>query len=105
MCCGTVFKGLVTFAHPHPQIVVDSYLRSVGDPSGSVYALGDCASNPAHPLPCTAQVAEREGRYLAQALNESDPKPFVFKSSGMLAYVGGYKALHDTPVSKSQGLG
>lgn len=62
------------------------------------------------PLLCpTAQVAERQGRYLAKALSHQptaehpEPEPFEFKPWGMLAYVGGYKALHDTPYSKSQG--
>lgn len=56
-----------------------------------------------------AQVAERQGRYLAKALSHQptaehpEPEPFEFKPWGMLAYVGGYKALHDTPYSKSQG--
>ena len=59
-------------------------------------------------MPCTAQAAERQGRYLAQALTDvatkkEEPKPFVFKPWGMLAYVGGYKAIHDLPVDKSQG--
>ncbi len=59
--------------------------------------------------PCTAQVAERQGQYLAKALGHvptSDkplPEEFVFKPWGMLAYVGGYKAIHDTPIDKSQG--
>lgn len=97
-------KNVALDKNSNGQIIIDDYLRAVGDSSRNIYALGDCASNPNHPLPCTAQVAEREGRYLARALSESDPKPFVFKSSGMLAYLGGYKALHDTPVSKSQGF-
>jgi len=74
-----------------------------------VYALGDCAQVMGQTLPCTAQAAERQGKYLAQALgheptNEKpQPDPFVFKPWGMLAYVGGYRALTDTPVAKSQG--
>lgn len=57
----------------------------------------------------SAQVAERQGRYLAKALGHqasaTDPEsePFQFKPWGMLAYVGGYQALHDTPYAKSQG--
>ena len=58
-----------------------------------------------------AQVAERQGRYLAKALShqpspdkpEPEPEPFVYKPWGMLAYVGGYQALHDTPYDKSHG--
>ncbi len=86
---------------------MDGNLRAVSDPSGKVYALGDCASVQDQELPCTAQAAERQGRYLAKALGElvkgGQPEPFVFKPWGMLAYVGGYKALVDTSMSKSQG--
>ena len=88
---------------------MDTYLRAVGDAKGRVYALGDCAQVMGQTLPCTAQAAERQGKYLARALghqptNEKpQPDPFVFKPWGMLAYVGGYRALTDTPMAKSQG--
>ena len=84
---------------------MDAHLKVVrGDARGRVYALGDCAHVEGHSLPCTAQAAERQGRYLAKALSSEQPEPFVFKPWGMLAYVGGYKALHDTPMGKSQGV-
>ena len=95
---------------PQGQIIVDSYLRIAGDPSQRVYALGDCAHIVGQSLPCTAQAAERQGRYLGKALSHQptaekpEPEPFVFKPWGMLAYVGGYKALHDTPVTKGEGM-
>lgn len=88
---------------------MDSHLRATGNTKGRVYALGDCAQVMGQTLPCTAQAAERQGRYLASALghkptNEKlEPDAFEFKPWGMLAYVGGYKALTDTPVAKSQG--
>ena len=54
------------------------------------------------------QVAERQGRYLAKQLanihSGEQYHPFVYKPWGMLAYIGGYKALTDTPVAKSQGM-
>ena len=81
----------------------------MSDPKGLIYALGDCAYVQGQPLPCTAQAAERQGRYLAEALShipsteKPEPKPFVFKPWGMLAYVGGYKAIQDLPVGKTQG--
>lgn len=93
----------------HGQIMVDSHLRVLGESTGRVYALGDCAQIEGHALPCTAQVAERQGRYLARALchqptpGRPEPEPFVYKPWGMLAYVGGYQALHDTPYDKSHG--
>ncbi len=71
-----------------------------------MYALGDCASVEGQELPSTAQATERQGRYLAKALGElaksGQPEVFVFKPWGMLAYVGGYKALMDTSLSKLQ---
>ncbi|GFU12912.1 internal alternative NAD(P)H-ubiquinone oxidoreductase A2, mitochondrial [Nephila pilipes] len=90
------------------QILVDDYLRVLGDPKGDIYALGDCAALESNPLPCTAQVAERQGRYLAKSLNilqkKEQVKPFCFQSSGMLAYIGDYKALTDLPEFKVQGF-
>ena len=90
------------------QINVNSHLQALGDPSGRVYAVGDCAHVEGQDLPCTAQAAERQGRYLAKALGElakgGTPDEFVFKPWGMLAYVGGYRALVDTSMSKSQGI-
>ncbi|XP_060075862.1 uncharacterized protein LOC132555532 [Ylistrum balloti] len=88
------------------QILTDEYLNVLGDSSGSVFALGDCADIETMPLPCTAQVAEREGRYLANQLAKSDPKsePFKFQSMGMLAYIGRYQGLTDVPQVKMQGF-
>ena len=37
------------------QIVMDSHLRVLGDPSGRVHALGDCAQVEGHMLPCTGE--------------------------------------------------
>ncbi len=85
-----------------------------GDPHNSIYALGDCAQTLGHAHPCTAQVAERQGRYLATSLGHTPsgkgggaggelPPEFEFKGWGMLAYVGGYRAIHDTKLDKSQG--
>lgn len=85
------------------QILVDEYLKL---PSlSNVYAIGDCASVIGNDMPCTAQVAEKQGRYLAKALSgkSSLPPPFVFKQAGMLAYIGDYRALADTSVGTSQG--
>ena len=35
-----------------------------------VYALGDCGYIAERPLPCTAQAADQQAKYLARALNE-----------------------------------
>ena len=108
------FTDVLEHAHTinnfqYSQIIVDDHLRAVSDPKGRIYALGDCAQVQGQALPCTAQAAERQGRYLAKALDHialpegPEPEPFVFKPWGMLAYVGGYKAIHDLPVDKSKG--
>ncbi|XP_055950566.1 uncharacterized protein LOC129984664 isoform X2 [Argiope bruennichi] len=99
-------KNIKLHKNPKGQILVDDYLRVLGDLKRNVYALGDCAALESTPLPCTAQVAERQGRYLAKSLNSLEKgeniKPFNFQSSGMLAYIGDYKALTDLPEFKVQ---
>ncbi|XP_025093077.1 probable NADH dehydrogenase isoform X2 [Pomacea canaliculata] len=88
------------------QILTDGHLCMKSDTTGSVFALGDCADIDDYSLPCTAQVAERQGRYLADFLNKGCPphmEPFRFKNMGMLAYIGRYEALVDTPVARLYG--
>lgn len=79
-----------------------------------IYAIGDCAGylegTGKTPLPALAQVAERQGKYLATALNKLGESgharagsgtlapvmsPFVYKHLGSMATVGRYKALVD----------
>ncbi len=68
-----------------------------------MFAIGDCSYIEQAPLPCTAQVAEREGRYLAKALvsyadgKDDAVEPFSWTKLGMLAYIGEYDALADLP--------
>lgn len=69
-----------------------------------IYAIGDCADIKDYPLPCTAQVAEKQGRHLANGLNSGSFKPFRFESMGMLAYIGEYQGLSDMPEVKMQGI-
>ncbi|KAK1325167.1 hypothetical protein QJS10_CPA01g02339 [Acorus calamus] len=97
---------------PGGRIGIDEWLRvpSVED----VFALGDCADREAV-LPALAQVAEREGKYLAGLFNrigkENGGKansiggislgdPFVYQHLGSMASVGRYKALVDLRQSK-----
>lgn len=81
------------------RIRVDERLRVIGRPS--TFAIGDCAAVDDSPLPATAQVAQQQGAHLAESLvrvrRGLDPKPFEFGSQGMLAYIGGGKALADLP--------
>lgn len=91
------------------QLLVDSYLQVKGVADGSVFALGDCAYIEENPLACTAQVAERQGRYLAKCFAQSlDPthnlKPFSWNNMGMLAYVGDYQALAEFEKTKFHGF-
>jgi len=73
-----------------------------------LYALGDCSLLEADPLPATAQVAEQQGHYLAKAfrarLKGKPVAPFTFKNMGMLAYVGGHRAIADLPGVKGSGF-
>ena len=92
------------------QLLVDEYLKVKGIEDGSVFAIGDCSHIEENPYPCTAQVAEREGRYVAMCLGldaqgrGSGVKAFSLQNLGMLAYLGGYQGLADFPTSKLQGF-
>jgi NADH:ubiquinone reductase (non-electrogenic) len=83
----------------------------------SIYALGDCSLIEGAPLPATGQVAEQQGRYLGEVFrnrardlsknNGTRTKPvksFVYKRMGMLAYVGGNRAVADLPGFKARGF-
>eukprot|EP00897_Mesotaenium_endlicherianum_P007733 jgi/Mesen1/6989/ME000364S06163 len=103
------------------RIATDQHLRVVGAPD--VYAIGDCAAYDESlglpPLPCLAQVAEREGAWLAKRLNRMAKEgcaragmtdaedslhlaPFVYKQLGSMASVGSYRALIDVRQAKDQ---
>ncbi len=86
------------------RLAVDAWLRVPGLPG--VFAAGDCAS-PEPPLPATAQVAQQQGKYLARSLPRlavgEEVPPFRFRPQGMLAYIGGGRALADLPQFKWSG--
>lgn len=88
------------------KIIVDGFFHIKG--YEDIYAIGDCCEYENEMYPVTAQVAQQEGRYLAVALNRISKNktvhPFKFKNLGMLAYVGGNKALADTPQYKGSGF-
>lgn len=92
------------------QLLVDQFLRVKGISDGSIFAIGDCSFIETSPYPCTAQVAEREGSYVAKSLGliaqgkASEVEPFSWKNIGMLAYLGDYQGLADFPASKLQGF-
>uniref|UniRef100_A0A7N0VND7 NADH:ubiquinone reductase (non-electrogenic) n=1 Tax=Kalanchoe fedtschenkoi TaxID=63787 RepID=A0A7N0VND7_KALFE len=99
------------------RIGIDEWMRVPG--VEDVFALGDCAGfveKTGRPvLPALAQVAEREGKFLAElfdrigkqnggkahsASNVELGAPFVYRHLGSMASVGGYKALVDLRQSK-----
>ncbi|KAG6570650.1 Internal alternative NAD(P)H-ubiquinone oxidoreductase A1, mitochondrial, partial [Cucurbita argyrosperma subsp. sororia] len=102
---------------PGGRIGIDEWLRvpSVED----VFAIGDCSgfleSTGKQVLPALAQVAERQGKYLAALMNKIGKEggaragsgkdlelgaPFVYKHLGSMATIGRYKALVDLRQSK-----
>lgn len=110
-------KSLELPKAPGGRIGVDEWLRV---PSAEdVFSIGDCSgyleSTGKPVLPALAQVAERQGKYLAGLLNRigeagggransakdiSFGDPFVYKHLGSMATVGRYKALVDLRQSK-----
>ena len=66
----------------------------------SIYVIGDAANyknNIGNPLPGIAPVAIQQGRYLAKKLTSTNPKKniknFKYKDKGMMATIGGFKAI------------
>uniref|UniRef100_A0A7N0U3U6 NADH:ubiquinone reductase (non-electrogenic) n=1 Tax=Kalanchoe fedtschenkoi TaxID=63787 RepID=A0A7N0U3U6_KALFE len=102
---------------PGGRIGIDEWLRV---PSAQdMYAIGDCSgfleSTGRPVLPALAQVAERQGKYLAEQLNKVGKagggranctedvdvgSPFVYRHLGSMATIGRYKALVDLRQSK-----
>ncbi|XP_022342033.2 uncharacterized protein LOC111135886 [Crassostrea virginica] len=97
-------KSLGVDKNRNGQILTDEKLHVIGDPTNNVYALGDCADIKDNSLPCIAQVAERQGEYLANQLCGKDHEKFTFQSRGMLAYIGRYEGVSDIPKIKMQGV-
>jgi len=116
--CGLVVWSAGISQHPfiqkldypkdkHGRILVNQFLQLEKDGTRSVYAMGDCANGTVFTWACTAQVAERQGLYLAKALNNlargRQVDKFTFKSMGMLAYIGERRGLSDLPEYKLKG--
>eukprot|EP00824_Muranothrix_gubernata_P003507 TRINITY_DN14399_c0_g1_i1.p1 TRINITY_DN14399_c0_g1~~TRINITY_DN14399_c0_g1_i1.p1 ORF type:complete len:467 (+),score=88.80 TRINITY_DN14399_c0_g1_i1:28-1401(+) len=87
------------------RILTNEHLQVEGAPD--VFAVGDCAARKDFPDPPNAQVAEQKAEYVATHLNKgmdaSFDDSFVFRPRGMLAYIGGYKAIADLPSYKGKG--
>lgn len=90
------FTKVLTFPKDkYGHILTDQKLQVRESAKNTIFALGDCANIDILPLPSTAQVAERQGKWLASYLNGKTTKDFQFTNFGMLAYVGGYSGLSD----------
>lgn len=91
------------------RLTVDMFFRLKKDENNfyeNIFAAGDCTRMETGELPATAQVAQQQGIFLAKYFNrEMKVKDsFKFKNLGMLAYIGGHKALADTPQFKGTGF-
>ncbi len=92
-------------ADPRGRVVTDEFFRVRG--YRDIYAIGDCGTVEGASLPATAQVAQQQGKYLGRALTRlargTPPAPFRYRNLGMLAYVGGNRALADLQAFKGRG--
>jgi NADH:ubiquinone reductase (H+-translocating) len=109
------------------RIVVDATMRVREEPSrqtpgpgtrstethGQVWAIGDCAavpdaSRPGHSCPPTAQHAIRQGRLVARnvaaALAGGSPRPFRYRTKGVVAELGDTEAVAITLGVRWRGL-
>lgn len=76
-----------------------------------VFAIGDNCKLLSGPLPATAQVANQQAKFLARGLNSSQDTDsysaspgFQFKNMGVMAYIGGAKAVLQGPtVTRGEG--
>lgn len=85
------------------RLIVDEYLK-VDSPCKSIWAIGDCSAERPQPRPATAQVAQQEGKYVARVWSGKTTEPFRYQYKGMLAYVGGARALVDLPIVRTSGI-
>jgi NADH:ubiquinone reductase (non-electrogenic) len=88
------------------RLLTDACFRVAG--RDDLFAVGDCAVIDGNPLPPTAQAAQQAGTHLARVLNSmakgAEPAPFEYKHQGMLAYIGGKKALADLGSVQGKGF-
>jgi NADH:quinone reductase (non-electrogenic) len=99
------------------RLLVDKQMRIKGELD--VFAAGDCAVIENNVLPCTAQVAQQQGKFLADMFNqfigpEMTPKgsvcatrgvDFTYNHRGALAYLGRYKGIASVGDIEGTGIG
>ncbi|KAG6965421.1 hypothetical protein JG688_00007209 [Phytophthora aleatoria] len=64
----------------------------------NVFSIGDCAEILDYSLPATAQKAQTQADYLTALMrgkNSTPAKPYIFRSKGMMAYLGSYQGLFE----------
>ncbi|CAK4012950.1 External alternative NAD(P)H-ubiquinone oxidoreductase B3, mitochondrial [Lecanosticta acicola] len=91
-------KGCVKQHEKSHAIMTDARLQAKDtndNPIPSVYAIGDCAILEGTAYPATAQVANQKARWLAKHLNKGDidRTEFTYRDLGVMAYLGGRKAV------------
>ena len=65
----------------------------------NAFAIGDCAAHKENPLPMLAQVANQQGKHLADIFNKNDlERPFKFQFRGSMAQLGLFQAVADLPL-------
>lgn len=94
-------------------IVTDEHLRvQVELPSGGgrrslpgVFAMGDCTVIEGKSYPATAQVASQQAVYLGRRLDKGDLDivPFKFRNWGTMAYIGSWRAIHQSGADEVKG--
>ncbi|KAF3354039.1 hypothetical protein VDGD_06349 [Verticillium dahliae] len=94
--------GLLT--DDHLRLRLDQGDRTLPE----VFAMGDCAVMDREALPATAQVASQQAVYLARTLNRhgddvSRAKPFAWRNLGTMAYLGSWRAIHQSSADGLRG--
>ena len=101
-----LIQGLQMAKDTGGRLLTDEYLRVKG--VAEVFAMGDCMAIEGKPFPSTAQTAQQQGKYLARSFNilaKGKPaSPFRYRHYGMLAYIGGGRALADLSSVKGRGF-
>lgn len=100
--------GIITDDHMRVQIESpDSDGNNGTTTLPDVFAIGDCSVMPDQPLPATAQVASQQALYLSKRFNAGDANGndvgFKFRNLGMMAYLGSWRAIHQSNTNEIKG--
>ncbi|KAK2616392.1 hypothetical protein QQS21_000633 [Conoideocrella luteorostrata] len=97
--------GIVTNAHLQVQLKSAEGQSETTTTLKDVYAIGDCIAVQGAHYPATAQVASQQAVYLGKQLNKSNgfAKPFSFRNWGVMTYLGGWRAIHQSDADNLKG--